>query len=129
MASNAYMKSLADAAAGVINPAYQAGLDAMVKGQAITPSLAQNALLPGTTVAGVGAQNQAFQQANLTDTINRFYQEQFLPLMIAQQVAGTALGFPGGTTITTQQGGGTSPTQMALGGGSLLASLIPFMMG
>lgn len=127
LASQGYMRQLGDTAANIINPAYQAGLDAMSKGLALTPTLDQNALLPGQTVAGVGAQQQAFQQAQLTDTINRFYQQQFLPLMIAQQIAGSALGFPGGSTTTQTSGGSTTPLQAGLGGASLLTSLIPLL--
>lgn len=127
MASQAYMNQLGDTAASIINPAYQAGLDAMTKGQALAPSLGQYATAPGATVSGVGTTQRGFQQAQLTDTINRFYQQQFLPLMIAQQIAGTALGFPGGSTTTQSSGGSTSPVQTAAGGISALLGIIPFL--
>lgn len=128
LASQGYLRQVGDTASNLVNQAYQSGLDAMTKGLALTPSLQQAALGSGATVAGVGAEQRAFEQAQLTDQIQRFYQEQFLPLMIAQQVAGTALGFPGGTTVTTQQGGGTSPVQMGLGGASSILSMLPFLM-
>lgn len=122
-----YLRQVGDTSAGLVNQAYQSGLDAMTKGLALTPSLEQAALTPSTTVSGVGAQQRAFEQAQIDAQVQKFYQEQFLPLMIAQQIAGTALGFPGGTTVTTTGGGSTSPAQTALGGASFLTSMLPFL--
>ena len=127
MASQAYLHQIGDTTSGLVNQAYQGGLDAMTKGIALAPGAQQGLLAPGAAVAGVGAQERAFEQASIDDAVRRFYQEQFLPLMLAQQVAGTALGFPGGTTVTTSEGGGTSGLQGALGGASLLTSLLPLM--
>lgn len=127
LASQAYLHQIGDTASNIINPAYQSGLDAMTKGLAVSPLIEQSALLPGQAASGVGAQQRAFEQASIDDMVKRFYSEQFLPLMIAQQVAGTALGFPGGTTISSQSGGETSPLQMGMGGASFLAALAPLM--
>jgi hypothetical protein len=127
MASQAYLRQIGDTASGLVNQAYQGGLDAMTRGIALAPGTQQGLLAPGAAVAGVGAQERAFEQAAIDDSVRRFYEEQFLPLMLAQQVAGTALGFPGGTTVTTSEGGGTSAAQGVMGGASMLMALLPLM--
>lgn len=125
LASQGYLRQVGDTSAALINQAYQGGLDAMTKGLVSAPLIQQSSLLPGATVAGVGAQNRAFEQAQIDDAVKNFYSSQFLPLMLAQQIAGTALGFPGGTTVTTSGGAETSPMQAALGGASFLTALAP----
>lgn len=127
MASQAYLHQVGDTASGLVDKAYQSGLEAMTRGIALAPGTQQSLFAPGAAVAGVGAQERAFEQANIQDSVNRYYQEQFLPLMLAQQIAGTAMGMPGGSTTSSSGGGGVTASQGVAAGASIIAALLPLM--
>lgn len=129
LAAQGLEQQTGDVTSNIINQAYQQGLDAMTKGLAVAPGIQQAALAPGVAVSGVGSQQQQLEQQQLSGNVNQYYTQQMLPLMIAQQIAGTAFGFPGGSATTTQSGSNTSPLQMGLGGASAIMGLLPFLMG
>lgn len=125
-------RQVGDVGSAVAFQGYNAGLDAMGRAQAFAPSALQGAQLPAMTTAGVGAQQREFEQAALTDAINRWYNQRFLPLSIAQGVAGTAFGYPGGSTTSAVSGGGApgiSPFAGAVGGASIGAPFGPWGAG
>lgn len=106
MAGNDYLRSVGDVSSAIAFQGYNAGLDATGRAQAFAPSIWQGASAPGAAVSAVGGQQQAQQQAMLNDQIQQYYNKQYLPLLIAQQIAGTAFGYPGGSTIANTSGGG-----------------------
>ena len=127
LAGRDYERQVADTSATMANQAYQSGLDAMGRAMYAAPSVLQSGLLPATTVAGVGAQQRGFEQAGLDASMAKFYEDQFLPLMIAQEIAGLAFGVPAGSTTSMAQGG-SNPVGGALGGAASGASLGSMIM-
>lgn len=126
-------EATADATAKVVNPAYQAGLDAMTKNIGLAPSVAQGLAIPGVTTSGVGDVQQALTQQQLTEQQQRQQTSAMWPLMMGQQLAGIAGALPGGGTTTTASGPqAPSGLSQALGFGgmglSALSSLMPLMM-
>lgn len=89
-------------------------------------NLMQQSLMPINMIESVGAQNQAMEQARLTEQVQRFVNEQMMPFAIAQDVAAMAFGMPGGTTKTTATGGqsGNMGAQLGMGALSILPALI-----
>lgn len=123
IAASDYMKSLGDVSANMISDAYGQGLDSMTRSFAFAPQVIQAGYSPATAIAGVGAQQRAFDQAQINEAVQRFYQEQFLPLMLAQEISGMAFGIPSGTSTVDAQGGGTPGWMGALGGAASGAAL------
>lgn len=123
IAGSDYLKQVGDLSAGMMNTAYGQGLDSMTRSLAFAPSVLQAGYQPGQAVAAVGAQQRAFDQAQINEAVQKYYMEQFLPLMLAQEIAGMAFGVPAGTTVTDATGGGTSPVMGALGGAASGAAM------
>ena len=90
-----------DARAKIATSGYQAGLDALAKGQQYAPQIAQAQALPGMTTSGVGDVRQALTQSLLGEQGSRYNYEQTLPLLMAKELYGIASGIPGGTAIST----------------------------
>lgn len=87
-------------------------------------------LIPGQVMGGIGAQNQAQNQAQLDAIRQQFEEGQQAPIDQILQQAGILSGAPagGGTTTTTTEGGGGggSALQGALGGAGVGASFGPW---
>lgn len=108
----------------------QSGLGAQIQGLSQLPGILQSTLLPTQLTASVGEQQQAMQQALLSEQVQKFVNEQLIPFAAAQDVAALAFGVPAGTSRTNASstgggGGGISGMQMASAG----ASLLPLMLG
>lgn len=122
-----------DATAKVVNPAYQAGLDAMVKAQGLAPSIAGSYSLPGATMSGVGDVRQALAQALLGEQTQRYGTEAMWPLLMGQQYAGIMAGLPGAGTTATSTGPAPQSNSLmqALGlgaaGVSAFGSIAPYL--
>jgi hypothetical protein len=127
-AAENYMKQVGDTSASMANTNYQAGLDAMSRSMAFAPSIQQMLYTPGSAVAGVGQQQQELAQQQLDAEVQQFYQQQYLPLSLAEEIAGIAYGNPAGSASTTSTGGGTNKLQSALGLGAAGASLGSMIM-
>ncbi len=155
IASQAYLDAVGNTVGNLQNEAYQAGLGAMVGG--LTPTIGAGAAgteaglqeavrslfaapsLPGLALAapsvtgGVGAQQRALSQAQLSEEAQRYMAEQLLPFAAAQDVAALAFGFPGGTvasnaTFDSGQGSFGNLLGGALGGaasGAAIGSAFP----
>lgn len=94
----------------------QGTLADMMKSLSMSPDILASMTRPAEIVGGVGAQQRAEQQAQLTEQVQRFINEQMLPFSLAQDVAGMAFGMPGGTTTSTSQTtGGSSGGMQGLG--------------
>jgi hypothetical protein len=127
-AGSNYMKQVGDTASTMSSANYQAGLDAMSRSMAFAPGVQQMLYTPGAAVAGVGQQQQQQSQAQIDAAVQKFYQQQYLPLSLAEEIAGIAYGNPSGSVTSTGQGGGTSGLQSALGLGAAGASLGSMIM-
>lgn len=122
LAGQNYLRAVGNTTANIVNPAYQAGLDAYTRGLALAPQTAGLQYGPGAALAGVGTAQRAQTQAEIDAEMQRFIENNYGDLLLAQQVAGTAFGIPVAKGVTETQGG-TSPLLQALGGGASGAAL------
>lgn len=128
MAASDLERQIGDTASTIAFQGYNSGLDAMGRSLAFAPGVMQGAQLPGMTLSGIGAQERGFEQQLISDEMQRFYNQNFFPLMLAQQIAGTAFGYPGGSTLASTSGAGsTGPGALggAIGGAALGTSILP----
>lgn len=113
--------------ADIYNEAYKTGLDAMVKGAALTPTFQAAQTQPGVTTSGVGDVRQAREQALLDTLASNYYAEQWTPYLMAKDFAAISAGLPGGKTVTNQtgtaEGGQQSPVSTAIGAAATLLPL------
>lgn len=135
LAAQGLQQQVGDTSAQILAQNYQAGLDAMSKGLAFAPSNISAAFTPATAISGVGDVQQQQQQAQINDLINNYYTKTFFPLQLAEEIAGVAMGMPGGSASTYSNagstGGGSSLNNImsGVGGGlSIGASLLPYLM-
>ena len=131
IASRGLTQSIANTGATMANANYQAAQDATVKALGLAPQTQALSLTPSTIYSGVGAQNQAQQQALINEEVQRYINSQMLPYLAAKDVAGIAFGMPGGSSTATSIGpaasSGASPLMSGLGGaasGAALGSMI-----
>lgn len=109
IASRALLDSVSGTAATMSNANYQKGQDSMVQALQMAPLIQQMQFVPGQTMAGVGTQDRLMAQATLDAQIQKFMTDQMLPYLAAKDVAGVAMGLPGGSTVSTA----TGPAQTA----------------
>lgn len=112
-------RQIGDTSSAIAFQGYNAGLDAQSRALAFAPGVMQGAQLPGQTVSAIGTQERSFDQSLINDEMQRYYNQEFFPLMIAQQIAGTMFGYPGGSTqsmVSGAGGGGGGGAAGALGG-------------
>lgn len=114
-------QAVGDTAAKVATTGYGQGLDAMMKGQALAPGVAQSQTLPGVSTSGVGDIRQQLAQALLGEKSGNFNFEQMLPLLMGKELAGIAGSIPGGSTTTT--GTTAAPNPIMQGAGLGIAGL------
>ena len=125
LATQGALRSIGDVTANVVNPAFQAGLDASTRALALLPQT-QTGLLGGAgTLSDVGGAQRALEQALLSEEIARFGAEQTLPFQAAREVAQLAFGAPGGgaTATVSGAGGGVGSLQGAIGGAASGAAI------
>lgn len=108
----------------------QGGLGAQIQGLSQLPGIMQSTLLPAQLTASVGEQQQAMQQALLSEQVQKFVNEQLIPFSAAQDVAALAFGMPAGTSrtnATSTGGGGAGVGGMQLASAGM--SMLPLMLG
>lgn len=131
LAGEAMLRQVGDTSSTMAMQGYNQGLDAMSRSLAFAPSAIQAGAIPGQTLGQVGAFERGFEQAAIQDEMQRFYNQNFFPLMIAQQIAGTAFGYPGGSTLTSTSGAGGGGNQLtgalggAMGGAAMGTAIMP----
>lgn len=123
LASNDFLRQVGNTTANIVNPAYQAGLNAMTRGLAIAPGTAGLQTAPGQALAGVGGQQRAMEQAQLDAELQKFIQENYGDLLLSEEIAQIAFGLPIGEGVTRSQGGGPGKFGSALGGAASGAAL------
>jgi len=108
----------------IANQGYLSGLNAMVQGLSLAPSIAGAQTIPAATTSAVGDVQQAQNQAMINEQIQRTMFPQLEPGLMASELMGGAGAVPGGTTATTGTMPGTSLGQMLMGGGAITAGLL-----
>lgn len=122
--------AIGDALQKLAFDAYNRGLSGMERGIALNPQTMAGMLVPGQTASAVGQQQRAMDQALLDEQVNKFYLQQNLPFLKAQDLMGLIGSMPGGQGISSVTGAQPqkSPLMGGLGGaaaGAGLASMIP----
>lgn len=84
--------------------------------------------LPAQTIGAVGGQQQAMQQAQLSEQVQKFINEQLIPFAAAQDVASMAFGMPGGSTKSVSSAPG-NPMAGLNAGASVLSALPALFKG
>lgn len=123
LATRDYLRQVGDTSATLLNTAYGQGLDALGRGLLTAPSIAQLSALPGALTEAVGVQRQDQAQAELSDEVSRFMEEQLLPLLIAEDIVGLSFGIPAGTATTTEKTRGKGLFDKIMQGISTAASV------
>lgn len=124
VASQAEQQAVGSTAGQMESSNYQNALDQMTRAMGLSPQVQQTALEPGLATSGVGDVQQQLEQQQLTEAFNRFMFPQTEPLSTAESLSSIAAGIPGGGSTTTGTvNSSLSPLQMAMGFGSLGASL------
>lgn len=119
-----------DALTKLYSDAYGQGLTAMGRAQALNPQTIASMLTSGQVASGIGEQQRSMQQAQIDDAMNKFYLEQNLPMMRAQDIMALVNSMPGasGTSTVTGAQPQTSKVSGALGGaasGAAIGSMVP----
>lgn len=97
--------------------AYNYGLGTMSGAVSMTPEVQAAQLFGPKVQAAVGAQQRSAEQAALDEAQSRFYLQQQLPLLKAQELMGLISGMPGGKGVSTVTPAtpGTNPLMQGLG--------------
>lgn len=135
LATQGFLDTAGDVAGGIASQAQTSALDALSRSLFALPEFTNLPFAPATAQATVGAQRRGVEQAFLSEEASRFAAEQVLPFLAAQEVAQLAFGIPAGSTATQgtttgaiQQTPGLSFGQAASGVGSIISSLLPFLL-
>jgi len=107
----------------------QAALEAGAKSLFAIPDLANFALRPSEITQDVGGTRRAMEQAILAEQADRYVNDQLIPFLMAQDIAGLAMGWPGGSVTSTSPTPGIDPFTALVGGGSTIAALWPLLAG
>lgn len=116
-------KQIGDTSSQIASQGYGQGLQAMQSAVSNLPQTMAAQLMPASTVAAVGEQKQQLAQTILNEIRNRFMQEQTLPYMQGSMIMNALQAIPGGTSVTTGQGGQSSPFSQILGAVGTIGSL------
>lgn len=121
---------IADAQQQLYFNAYNSGLDRIQKAQQLNPTVQAQQLFGADVLGAVGGQQQAMEQAFLTDAANRWNLEQHLPYLRSAELMQFVNGMAGGGTTTQATGAlpTANPITSALGGaasGAALGAAVP----
>lgn len=87
-----------------------------------TGNILNQTLAPANAIGAVGGQQQALQQAQLSEQVQKFINQQLIPFATAQDVAAMAFGMPGGTTKSVSSAPG-NPMAGLNAGASILGAI------
>lgn len=114
-AGRGYSDAMGDATSRMATNIYDTGLSAKQGAMSLAPMIQAGMLAPAKTVSAVGDIRANMQQMMRQEAINKFLQQQYLPLSIGQSLAGIVGGMPGGSMNTETQMPGQSPFMQILG--------------
>jgi hypothetical protein len=125
LAASNYMNQVGNTAAKMASEGYQRGLDTFEKTLMFAPTALETNMQPVSWLSGVGAQNEALQQAQADYAAQARMWGLNAPWLGLQNYANIVFGAGsnGGTTTTTGGGYSRSPLMSGLGGASMGASL------
>lgn len=130
---DAYMRAVGDVGASLAFPTYEAERGRMAQAQQAAPGLAQADYADIGQLAGVGAQRQGMNQAQLQDLINRFNFSQFEPSQRLGEYMGLIGGGYGGqtmgSTVSPSTAGQFNPILGTLGAGALGTGILSGLFG
>lgn len=92
-----------------------------------TGNILNQTTVPAQAIAAVGGQNQAMSQAQLSEQVQKYINEQLIPFATAQDVAAMAFGMPGGSTKSVSTAPG-NPMAGIQAGTSALGAIAPLLM-
>lgn len=120
----------ADGLTKLYSDAYGQGLTAMGRAQALNPQTIAALLTGGQVQSAVGEQQRGMEQAGIDQAMQKFYLQQNLPMMRAQDIMALMNGMPGAAGVSQVSGAqpGGSKISGALGGaaaGASIGSIIP----
>jgi hypothetical protein len=92
-----------------------------------TGNILNQTTVPAQAIAAVGGQNQAMSQAQLSEQVQKYINQQLIPFSTAQDVAAMAFGMPGGSTKSVSSAPG-NPMAGIQAGASAIGSLAPLLM-
>src|SRR3974390_2464389 len=124
LAARGEEQAIGGTTSNIANQGYLSGLNAMVQGLGLSPSIAGEQTMPAATTSAVGDVQQAQNQAQINEAIQKYVFPQLVPGRRAGELTGPAGAIPGGTTSTTGTMPGTSLAQMLMGGGSIAAGVL-----
>lgn len=127
IAMDRLQQNMGNTAASMYSQAYNQGLDAMLRGVALSPQTGQMLMTPSGVVSAVGADQQAMKQAQLSDEVNRWNFEQNAPWNELTQYGQLISGGFGGTSTTSAPSPERNPFMGAAGGalsGAALAKMV-----
>lgn len=99
----------------------QAGLAGATSTLGNAGNILNQTTVPAQAIAAVGGQNQAMSQAQLSEQVQKFINEQLIPFATAQDVAAMAFGMPGGSTKSVSTAPGNPMAGIQAGAGILSA--------
>ncbi len=91
-----------------------------------TGNILKQTNVPAEAIAAVGGQNQAMSQAQLSEQVQKYINEQLIPFATAQDVAAMAFGMPGGSTKSVSTAPG-NPMAGVQAGASALGAIAPLL--
>lgn len=109
---------IADALTRMYAGAYETGLGRLGEAIGRNQQVMSQQLFGPEVMRDVGLRQREMEQARLTEEMQRFYTQQQLPFLRAQELLGLIQQMPGATTVTTgtQSGGQPSVASSILGG-------------
>jgi hypothetical protein len=105
-----------DTTARMYSDMYGDNLEAFQRGLALAPQTMQAGMIPAESIAGVGAQQRAYEQALMDEQARKFEYEQQLPWNTLAAYQNLVQGSYGGTG-SVSGGGGASTASRLLGAG------------
>lgn len=123
-------KAISDSNATMMMDAYNRGLTGMQTAIQQNPNVQAQQLFAPDVLSSVGGQQRAMDQAQLDETVKKFYTGQYLPFMQSQDLINMVSGIPGATTSSTATGSTPKPNMISagLGGaasGAAIGSIVP----
>jgi hypothetical protein len=118
-------RAVGDTTANIYGNAYNSGLNAMISGLQLLPTVGNALFEPAYQLSSVGESQRSLEQARINEAIARFTHEQNLPWQTLSEYA-NLISFPGGgQSEVTVTGTPPSSAQQWLGGGLAILSQIP----
>lgn len=122
-------RAVGDMSSNMYSDMYGQGLNTMLSALGMAPTITGLGAVPGTTMAGVGAQEREMEQARLNEDVARHQYEQNLPFVKLAEFANMIRGPFGGQGESTVTEPELGLPEAIFGGGMTLLPLIQQIIG